>query len=830
MATNGGKSKKGDIQEKILDTFAYILAGFAIISAFAAVIFTLLWVITSLYTPYENYKVLQEIITADGQYLKIEYPRRVLANNKPVNLILTLNGAMTTDEEFTLTFPGEIRISGYQDNASKRAITHKFKASGEGGRVYKITFLNSKTIEDSWWRTYTNQIVYLNSKDLIIENLPFEIQMETVGWARIRDFVNSSVGDKSPLILLASGLISWAGTYLLQFIKDRRERQKEFEQQQKEFEQQQKEDRKKYDEELFSSFQKTPILAIRGFIGDCNKGRYEDFQDIYLKLEIAGCHRIMLDNILVLWQVKNLPEAKSVILDLKDYYKGFKAYEHLFEVEKVEKLHELVAGKKIDPVDVSILRDGLTIWGKSISSTLIQLIERAVDVPANLPSLQHSFGSDDMPGIPLLRDAKIQNKLNWYSEDPERVLTEDEFNTIPDDHKKRVIDERLSAAKELYRRLSTTPKWRPLWQQKETKYSDRMYKWLKSNDPEFTDFSFGEELAELDGESLNRKKEKNESFERWAEHPLLENIWHAKPLLLFAGEGMGKTASAYYLVDVCRYPKPNKYSGAFPVYATLDNNLDVKYWILASVAQTLVDFISDNPRRYLDAELTQRVAMSRLILFYVGTLDRVKVAFKRSEHTYNDDWSQIIAQLKELVPQPAFKRKITDADVKDLLDKARPDGFNRTFFILDISSMSISSEKFGAIKELGHLVLPLMQAGFFIKAFLPIELKVGFDKTLLEIFGVDLVWNEQLLQEMLKLRFERFKAVCDVRRTVRTPFKLIATTSSGSPRRAIRYGNALMRYAEENLGDFQKININAFEAVRIRLNNGGALPSTGGEG
>lgn len=823
MAANGGKSKKDEIQEKILDTFAYILAGFAIISAFTAVVFALLWVVTSLYTPYENYKVLQEIVTVDGQYLKIEYPRRVLANSKPVNLILTLNGAMTADEEFTLTFPGEIRISGYQDNASKRAITHKFKASVEGGRVYKIIFFNSKTIEDSWWHTYTGQIVYLNSKDLKIENLPIKIQLETVGWARIRDFVNSSVGDKSPLILLASGLISWAGTYLLQFIKDKRERQKDFEQQRRE-------DRKKYEEGLLDAFQKSPILAIRGFVRDCQKEGYEDYKEVYAKLEIFGCHRIMLDNILTLWQIKNLSEAKLVISDLKDFYMGFKSTEHYSEVEKVEKLHELIADNRIGSVDVNILLDGFTRWGESIKSILIQVIERSVDAPANLLSLQNTFSVDNSLGIPLLRDAKIQNKLIWYWEDPERVLTEEEFNTLVDDQRKRVKDERSSAAKDLYRRLSTKPNWKPLWQQKETRRSERMSKWLKSNDPEFTDFSFGEELAELDGESLNRKKEKTESFERWAEHPSLENIWQAKPLLLFAGEGMGKTASAYYLVNICRNPKSENYSGAFPVYATFQNNLDAKEWIVASVAQALVDFISENPRRFLDAELAQRVAMGRLILFYAGTLDRVKVAFKRSGHTSNDDWSQILVQLKELVSQSTLKRKITEADVKDLLDKARPDGFDRLFFILDVNSMSGAVEKSEVIKELGKLILPLLQVNFFIKAFLPVELKDTFDKTLLEIFSVDLEWNESLLQEMLKLRFGRFEAVCDNRRTVRAPFKLIAAASSKSPRRAIRYGNALMRYAEENLKDFQKLDLNAFETVRLRLINGGALPSTGGEG
>jgi hypothetical protein len=825
MAANGGKSTKGEKQEKRLDFWANILAGFAIISAVTAVMFALLWGITSSYASYENYKVLEEIDMGNGQRFKVEYPGLVLADDTPANLIITLNAPIDNNKNVKITFPEEIRLSDYRENASVRLIEKQFTSSaGKDDRVIKFIFYHSKTVMSNL--LYGNQVVKIESAYLPNGILNVKIPMETNRWAGIRSFVNNSVEDKSPLILLASGLISWAGTYLLQFIKDKRERQKDFEQQQRE-------DRKKYEEDLLSSFQKNPVLAVRGFIEDCEKEGYEEYKDIYLKLEIAGCHRSMIENIFALWHAGGQSEAKLVIKDLVSLKNKFSTPDHFSkEIRMIEILHEIALlpdTASIKEEDLKEILDAYVLWREALNLILIPIIRKAVEVPTNLPNMKKVFGADGFIGIPLLRDASIQNKLIWYWEDPERVLTEEEFNTLVDDQRKRVKDERSSAAKDLYRRLSTKPNWKPLWQQKETRRSERMSKWLKSNDPEFTDFSFGEELAELDGEALKQKKEKTESFERWAGHPSLENIWQAKPLLLFAGEGMGKTASAYYLVNICRNPKSENYSGAFPVYATFQNNLDAKEWIVASVAQALVDFISENPRRFLDAELAQRVAMGRMILFYVGSLDRVKVVFKRSGHTTNDDWSQILVQLKELVPQSTLKRKITDTDVKDLLDKARPDGFDRLFFILDINSMSGAVEKSEVIKELGKLILPLLQVNFFIKAFLPVEFKATFDKTLLEIFGVDLEWNESLLQEMLKLRFGRFEAVCDNRRTVRAPFKLIAAASSGSPRKAIRYGNALMRYAEENLGDFQKLDASAFEMVRVKLINSGLLPDIGGE-
>lgn len=826
MAANGGKSTKGEKQEKRLDFWANILAGFAIISAVTAVMFALLWGITSSYASYENYKVLEEIDMGNGQRFKVEYPSLVLADDTPANLIITLNAPIDNNKNVKITFPEEIRLSDYRENASVRLIEKQFTSSaGKDDRVIKFVFYHSKTVMGNL--LYGNQVVKIESAYLPNGILNVKIPMETNRWAGIRSFVNNSVEDKSPLILLASGLISWAGSYLLQFIKDKRERQKDFEQLQRE-------DRKKYEEDLLSSFQKNPVLAVRGFIEDCEKGGYEEYKDIYLKLEIAGCHRSMIENIFALWHAGVQSEAKLVIKDLVSLKNNFSTPDHFSkEIKMIEILHEIALlpdTASIKEEDLKEILDAYVLWREALNLILIPIIRKAVGMPSNLPNMKKVFSEDSFIGIPLLRDARIQDKLIWYWEDPERVLTKDESEILTDDQKKRIKDERSSAAKDLYRRLSTNIKWKPLWQQKEIRCSDRLNKWLKSHDPEFTDFSFGEELAELDGESLNLKKVKNESFEKWAEHPSLENIWHAKPLLMFAGEGMGKTASAYYLVDICRNPKPEKNSRAFPVYATFQSTLGAKEWIVTSVARALIDFISENPRHFLDAKLAQRVAMGRLILFYEKTLDRVKVAFKQSGHNSNDDWSQILTQLYELVPQSAFKKKLTDADVKNLLHSARPDGFSRTFFILDVSNMLISTEKLDVIKELGHLILPLMQADFFIKTFLPIELKAGFDKTLLEMFSIDLMWNEDLLQEMLKLRFERFTAVCDVRRTVRSPLKLIAAASSGSPRRAIRYGNALMRYAEENLEDFQKLDINAFETVSTRLINSGAFHSSGGEG
>lgn len=823
MAANGGKSTKDENQEKRLDFWANMLAGFAIISAVTAVMFAVLWGITSLYAPYENYKVLKEVDLGNGQRFKVEYPGLVLADNTPEKLIITLNAPIDNNKNVKITFPEKIRLSDYRENASVRLITRQFANSdGKDDQVITITFYHSNTVRDNL--LYSNQVVKIESAYLPNETLNVKIPMETNRWAGIRSFVNNSVEDKSPLILLASGLISWAGTYLLQFIKDKRERKKEFEQQKRE-------DRKKYEEDLLSSFQKNPILAVRGFIGDCKKRGHEEYQDIYAKLEIVRCHHIMIENIFALWQTGSLSEAQLAINDLIYLKEKFFTPDHFSNevkmIDQLQKIRLLPDGAKIEQENFKIILDAFILWGEALKSFLIQIIEKGIKEPVNLLGIQNVFGADDS-GIPLLRDAKIQDKLFLYWEDPERVLTEDEARVFTDEQRELVKKERSLAAKGVWRRLSTDINWKSLWQQKDIKYSDRMRKWLKSNDLDSGNFFFGEQLAELDGEALNRKKEITKSFERWVEHPSFDNIWQAKPLLIFGGEGLGKTASAYYLVDICRYPTPDTYSGAFPVYATFQNNVDAKEWIVAFVAQSLVDFISENPRRFLDAELAQRVAMSRLILFYAGTLDRVQVAFKRSGHTSNDDWAQILVQLKGMAPQPAFKKKMTDADLKDLLDKARPDGFSRTFFILDISSMSISSEQLGVIKELGHLILPLMQADFFIKAFLPVELKAGFDKALLEAFGVDLKWDEQLLQKMLRLRFERFPAVCDNRRTVRNPFRLIVAAASGSPRMAIRYGNALMRYAEENLKDFQKLDVKAFEIVRERLIESDSLPDAGG--
>lgn len=824
MAEVVGKIIKNESSQKFSDVLESLLAVLAFVSFLGAILFAYLWLATSLYTPYENYNETSFFKDINGNSFRIEYPKRILANDKQAVLTITLRGEIDATKTVyievpnevrplqlsdSIELPGNVRLLKYKNSAANRVVDLNFVIiESDIPQTVKLTFVNSKTVKGFGW--YRNKKVIINSSDLLSNDISIDLQMETVGGAAIREFVNSSVGEKSPFILLVSSLITGVGTLWLQLNKDRRDLQKDIEQSQKEKD----EDNKKYEERLLNAFLNEPVRVIREFVIDCKNGESENFESIFAKLEVAGFPRVLIEKILILWQNERFNEIKFLIDDILYLQGKFTTNLYSFEIKILNQLQGIAVLKDYSGVkkeDIETILDAFELWGGTIRPILIPIVSKVIGVPTNLVLLQNVF---EKKGSLLLWDRKIQEKLMWYREAPERLLIPQEADSLRNEEKKQIINDRLKILLDFQigSLASSHVIWRPLWKHKVTKYSVRLYNWLKSHNFQTKNFFFGEELAELDGKLFTCKKY----------HPIFEKIDQLEPLLLFGNEGMGKTSAAYHLVDSCRNPKPDKYSGAFPIYATYHGELNIKEWILISVARSLVDFISNNPRHFISASSAQRVAMGNLMLSYGGSIDNIEIAFARSESSSNEDLHQVIAQLTDLGAMPK-KKILTDVDLIDLLYMAKPDGYNCIFFIIDISGLSTSRPLPGKIKELENLIIPLIQADFFIKAFLPMELKSSFDKQLIEVLSVELTWDEEMLSEMLKLRFERFPSLCDMKRTIKDPFEIIASASSLTPRKAIRFGNALMNYAEENLSDYQKLDSKIFGLVRKKLIERGSL-------
>lgn len=775
-----------------LDWVVKISSIIAAIIAVMALVLAFIWLVVLLYTPYTNYNFSRVIETEDGRCLRVEYPKLILANGESADVTFTVRCKVVPPAPIRITLPNELRPYDESDIASERIIPLKFFVKTPSSpQSKKIIIVNSRITKG--FGIYKKKEIKV-AGDFLLKPVTIEVYVETVFWAQLRDFTNNSVSEKNLLFLFISGVVPGVIAYLTQLLKDAEQRRRE--------------SKEKYKEELLRGFPNNPVLVIRGFVEDCGKGDPKDFSDVYAQLEVAGCHRALTAEVFSLWLSGNSREAELIIDDISYLEENFpnsvfsnegKLLEQLKALrspsENLEALQPEAIQQKVECVLSAFVR-----WGEGTKPLLLPLVQKIADVPKCLPALYSIFGSNNVYGYSLLKDAKIQGKIAGYLEN-QKLLNADE----------------LKAAREMYNILFSRPNWRPIWPSKEMKGSPKIYRWLKSHDCDPERSSFGSELVELERKFPDRK----------VNHPVLGQVGFANPMLVFGKSGTGKTATAYYLVNMCREPGPEEYAGAFPIYTTFQQSADIKDWLIDSVARSLVDFVSDNPRRFLNAESIQKVAVGRLMLKHAGTVDKLRITFKRSGHVSNDDWAQILTQLNEINPK-SIVQKSPPPDVMDLLYMARPDGFYRTYFILDVTKMPVSSRSITAITELVDLILPLVRVDFFLKAFLPVELKPHFENTLIESLGEELIWNDFLLRNMLETRFDKFAAVCD-RRTVRDPYGLIVEASHGSPRQAIRFGNALMRYAEEHLNDFDKLDATAFSTVRDALVARGALSSSGGE-
>lgn len=771
------------------DFWAKILMGFAVLSAFAAIVFASLWFTTSWYTPYENYREIEEVITKDGQYLRIEYPKYVLANNKSANLLLTLNGKIDTDSSVSFIFPNEVRVFGNQDKAALMKLTRKFSKSDSNPRSIKVSFVNSKTIEEGWW-WYSNKTIEISSSDLSFDTVYLPLQMETVGWAAIREFVHSSVGDKSPLILLASGLISWAGTYLLQYIKEKREQQKEKEQEKRE----KSELAKKNNEDLWSGLKSNPVLTVKNFADQIKedvsvKGRdavFEEFQNAFRVLELNDWQNLIVSQIIVYWSKGNTSATLKLIEILKTLEIFFdntaqKSAELLLQVDT------LVAKEKISLqiAEANAILNTYKDWGNSIKQTLQMIVLKCLQYPENLTVLAASFKEKKNLSYPLLRDSEIVALLRQYNT---QQLSSDQSNALAD----------------LNWILLSGVHWRNLWQTIKRRPSQKIYNWLKQNDVDVKRIPFGSEFAELDVD-LDYYK---------VEHEVVARVGYPVSSIVFGEKGSGKTATAYILTKSCQMAilggKPE--SGAFPVYCRFDDFVDTKVWLLDCISRALIAFVSDNPDRFLLADGTRRLAMGKLMLTQFSASELMHGVLKRSYAGVSDEREDVYKELSEMSRLASVRKDIDDTYLIDFLQMSMPDGFDRTYIIVDISSRCPLQQIVTLVTDLSKLSLQLAKYDIFFKIFTPIDSRASLnDISMFE--KLELSWDDRQLRALLQRRFERLIAFCDQKVKIKKPDESLIKASRKSPRKLIHYGNSLMQYAEKNLSESAKLPLEAFSEI-----------------
>lgn len=775
--------------ESFFISFSMFIGGVAI-----ALFFT--WFLISLNIPYENYKVSKYFPTKYGQHLRIEYPALLLADKKPGTLTITLRGGNNTVKTIDVNLPTEIRLSSDFDAASKRKLPYTFdvETNKDIPQTKKLEIKNGGTVQGLGWYAY-REITFVSS-DLLAEPVTVKIKMETVFGASLRDFINNSVDEKSPLILLVAGFISGAGGVLKNWWDHRKAVEDEkVRLQQEEYEK--KEQAKKNKDELWKGLQSESIPTIQKLADQISKAKkegtpknllIEEYEEDFNVLRVNSWKVILAEKIFNSWQGREYDSAFQFIETIK-------VFENIFldflpeNTNLLSPLHILISGIKstLTYDDTQNILNSYKHWGYSIKPILQIVVAEYFENPGNLPMIASTFTKEKQLGYSLLRTTRINSLIDHY-------------RTFP-----QMSKEITEALRIIENFLNSGVNWRELWQSGNKHASYKISAWLKYHNYDGKQIPFGSEFAELDAD-LDLYKVK---------HAVFDQVGAAEGTIVFGDGGGGKTATAFILVNNCRKAilgggRPE--TGAFPIYAKFESTNDVRAWFIESVSRTLIDFISDNPDRFLVADASRRMAMGKLMLMQAGNVKQLRIAFQSTNNGLNGDHEEIINQVREIEILRS-KKKMGNSEVVNLLWMAMPDGFDRTYFLLDISDDISLDETSMMVGVLAGLSLQLAKLNFFLKIFAPAALKPKLSNVLM-LKKLDLTWDDDLLHEILNRRFDKFSGFCNQEVVVKKPHDLLVKAAQKSPRKLIHYGNSLIRYAENNLEESQKLPLDAFIEIR----------------
>ena len=775
-----------DLLENIFITFAFI-------TALIAIAISIIWLVTSLYSPYEDYKYFLTVSTKNGETLQVEYPQLILVNGKTATLKFALTGDVDKQQSINVVLPdGELQFP----NTPKKEIVLPFDSN-------KLDTLHSLQVDlinsQAGWGLglYRTKILTISSAELLSEPVSIAVSAESASWAALREFVNRSINDKTPFILLIPGLISGVGTFLLQLRKNRLEREKENQQKQDEI-------REKYLEEIHKRFDANPVATIHRFVernkiirlntSSNNEISYED-SDFLTLLEINNWRQILARQIFTFWGESNYIESDEVINDicfLDNLLRGNLPD----DATMLTQLNDLLKEQKtiITDKNADCILKSYEYWKEPIKPFLLTLLRGYFNNIENIQTILNCFGRKQSLGLSLLKDAQLQDAANRNS----------------------ILSSTLTReAEDLGGKLATGVNWQSLWQSCNPNTDPGILGWLNYFGHDTRYIPFGSEYAELDYDL---------GFYQ-VEHPIYKKVKYAQSMLIYGEEGVGKTAMAYMLQRDCRINQINDgdKNNPFPIYARFQPLLEPREWLIETTSLALTQFVSQNPWRFLNANATQKTAMAILMLWQ-SDIDRLHNTFLRSGQVSDYSWELINKELKK-VKAPKHDKKLSDAVTVELLHMARPDRFNSIYFLLDVVDDKVSIDASKSVVEFLKLALPLARQDFFLKIFTVASLVTKVGK--IPVVNHEITWDDELLKNLISRRFERLNAFCD--RRVKNPQDVILKFAQKSPRKAIQYGNELIRYVEAHFKENDRLNAAVFSEVYSIVDERNSYNSSGGE-
>lgn len=286
---------------------------------------------------------------------------------------------------------------------------------------------------------------------------------------------------------------------------------------------------------------------------------------------------------------------------------------------------------------------------------------------------------------------------------------------------------------------------------------------------------------------------------------IYEEARGARPLLVTAAPGAGKTAAALMLAYNCGHPPANpRQPGTFPVYYPLrlvtafaEHTSTILAPLVRATVREILRYLSLQPQGLLDLPLFSQDAMRRLLaLAYVGSESLLAAAVGRLPPSLQKTLA--LGSLSESWSRPS---RLRDEDWLDLLSEALPAGFYRYEWLVDVPGRMnalLPDQLPDRLIKLVDLATPLAIVGVHLKLFVADDVAgILGDPPGLDV--VCLKWDEEGLRLMLDQRIRQtggdsLMALCgpDVARDFET--RLIQA-AQGSPRRLVQLGNALLNSA-----------------------------------
>ena len=758
---------------------AWLEKGFLVTSflvALFAIVALTLWSLVTFYIPFQTFSVeTEKIELTNGQTLRVIYPNLVLGDNKSTEMLLILAGNPNGDKaSFTIDIPPGLIVK--QPKAQEYSAQLEVISSGAGNDLepeeIKISLVNAKS--EHGRDLLIRKSVVITSPQMQ-DTVTIEIGIETIPWIALQSIVNDPANEKNALILFIASLLSGAGTLVMQYMKTQQDRSRE--------------DQEKRKNEFREQWKENPVDTLDGF-SRLDRDESEDSEFSMKKKVVATfgwedkLQQIILEHLKSRNHYFDAKRAAEVLQAVCDVFHPNSRSDNFYHSRSLAPFCELVCkdNRQYHLLTEQEIRCLVTVskrWNE-LKPLITDMLHDFTFRRENLPVIFNNFAP--IESGQLLRDANIHDIIK--------------------DHRRNFPDDRFTTA--IFEVLTQDIYWR-IWVDKERKLSDKFLRWLFECFAEMVDedFSLGSEYAEYE----NRLKQSV------LELPVFERIINPDPIILFGGEGMGKTASALWLMD--HYTTSTR-TDVFPVYAPYDSyesKGELKDWILGKIASALIEFTADNPQKFITSPDPQKIAMGRLMLWYSRNLETLRFKISSSSVTRSTtDIEQVIEFIRKFKP-PKTPTKMTKDEMLSFLYLAYPAGFNQICFLWDIRASSPNEDVVNKIKEMAGLVISLSMQSVIVKIFAPLAIRddVG------DLGGIrhagDLIWGEERLRQLLNRKIkDKFETLWD--RSVKDPADTLVRAADSSPRNLVRLLFHLMDHIDgRSIRDGEKLNISVMNEL-----------------